>query len=185
MEMVEIAQGHGNEEKDTKGRKNRFVRLISPISVYLRQFPLDPLVEDTLQLDVGITCASPPHSRVVCCSSCQAREVCHLAIFLALFINVLQRPSASPESWPNVCALSGMNLTHPRLQMLRPMVQLSPSTLSNLTVRKCSASLLVPLSFPCVSPVIAVTTASELASMFISPCPTTLAELLVPGPLTQ
>ncbi len=40
-------------------------------------FPLDPLVEDTLQLGVEITCASPPHSRVVCCSSCQVREVCH------------------------------------------------------------------------------------------------------------
>lgn len=39
-------------------------------------FGVDPLVEDTLQLGVEITCASPPHSRVVCCSSCQGREVC-------------------------------------------------------------------------------------------------------------
>jgi hypothetical protein len=49
------------------------------------QLPLDPLVEDTLQLGVGITCASPPHSRVVCCSSCQAREVCQFTIFIDTF----------------------------------------------------------------------------------------------------
>jgi hypothetical protein len=69
--------------------------------------------------------------------------------------------------------------------MPRPMVQLSPSTLFNLTVRKCSASLLVLLSFRCVSPVTVVTTASELGFMFISPCPTTQAELLVLGPHIQ
>lgn len=85
MEMVEIAQGLSYEEKNTKGRKNRFVNVTSPISVYLGPVPLDPLVEDTLQLGVGITCASPPHSRVVCCSSCQAREVCHFTIFIGTF----------------------------------------------------------------------------------------------------
>ena len=43
----------------------------------------DPLAEDTLQLGVEITCASPPHSRVVCCSSCQGREVCLLSYLLS------------------------------------------------------------------------------------------------------
>jgi hypothetical protein len=46
---------------------------------------VDPLVEDTLQLAVEITCASPPHSRVVCCSSCQGREVCRSVITIGLF----------------------------------------------------------------------------------------------------
>jgi len=85
MELVEIAQGHSYEEKDTKGRKNRFISFTSPIGVYLRPVPLDPLVEDTLQLGVEITCASPPHFRVVCCSSCQVREVCHFTIFIVTF----------------------------------------------------------------------------------------------------
>jgi hypothetical protein len=98
MEMVEIAQGHSYEEKNPKGRKNRFVNFTSLISVYLVQFPLDPLIEDTLQLGVGITCASPPHSRVVCCSSCQVREVCDFTILIDLSINVLQRRSVSPEN---------------------------------------------------------------------------------------
>jgi len=37
---------------------------------------LDPAAEDILHLAVEVTCASPPHVRVVCCSSCQTREVC-------------------------------------------------------------------------------------------------------------
>ncbi|KAH9992615.1 hypothetical protein BJV77DRAFT_1060383 [Russula vinacea] len=44
---------------------------------------IDPLVEDTLQLAVEITCASPPHSRVACCSSCQVREAKRVARKLA------------------------------------------------------------------------------------------------------
>lgn len=143
------------------------------------------MVEDTLQLGVEITCASPPHSRVVCCSSCQVREVCNSPVSLTLLIKVRQRQSVSPESWLSGCAPSGMILTHPRAQMLRPMAQLNPSTSFNSTALKCSASPQVPLSFRCVSPVTVVTIASELGSMFISPCPTTLEELLVSGPHIQ
>ncbi|KAI0062883.1 hypothetical protein BV25DRAFT_1884501 [Artomyces pyxidatus] len=40
---------------------------------------IDPLPEDTLHLSVEVTCASAPHSRVVCCSSCQAREAKRVA----------------------------------------------------------------------------------------------------------
>ena len=156
-----------------------------PLAFTYVHFTLDPLVEDTLQLGVEITCASPPHSRVVCCSSCQIREVCHFASFIDISIKLLQRQSVLPENWPSVCAPSDMTLTRSRPQMLQPMAQLNPSTLFNSTALKCLASLLVPSSFRCVSPVTVVTIASELGSMFISPCPTTLAELLALEPHIQ
>lgn len=59
---------------------------------------IDPLVEDTLQLGVGITCASPPHSRVVCCSSCQVREAKRVARKLAQRVRPQQYDSDSPEA---------------------------------------------------------------------------------------
>jgi hypothetical protein len=40
MEMVEIAQGLSYEEKNPKGRENRFVNFTLPISVYLRPVTL-------------------------------------------------------------------------------------------------------------------------------------------------
>ena len=36
---------------------------------------LDAAAEETLFLTTDITCASPPHTKVTCCTSCQAREV--------------------------------------------------------------------------------------------------------------
>ncbi|KAI0051859.1 hypothetical protein FA95DRAFT_144311 [Auriscalpium vulgare] len=44
---------------------------------------IEPLLEDTLQLSVEVTCASPPHARAVCCTSCQAREAKRVARKLA------------------------------------------------------------------------------------------------------
>ena len=90
MEMVEIAQGHSNKEADAKGRENRSVSP-SPTHLTSTDVSIDPLVEDTLQLDVEITCASPPHSRVVCCSSCQGREVRHSVIIIGLSIDLFAK----------------------------------------------------------------------------------------------
>ena len=180
MEMVEIAQGYINKEENTKGRENRSVSFPAPINVLLIS-RIDPLAEDTLQLGVEITCASPPHSRVVCCSSCQGREVCISLSSLSFPIESLQRQNVSPESWPSVCAPSGMILTPPRPQMLRPMVRPSRSTSFNSIALKSSASPLALLSFHFVSLVTVVTTASELVSMFTLPCPITLAESSVLG----
>ena len=73
------------KKRTRKEGKIGSLTLFRPSAFTYVQHPLDPLAEDTLQLDVGITCASPPHSRVVCCSSCQAREVCHFAIFIGTF----------------------------------------------------------------------------------------------------
>ncbi|KAF8274473.1 hypothetical protein EI94DRAFT_1713526 [Lactarius quietus] len=53
---------------------------------------------DTLQLCVEITCASPPHSRVVCCSSCQGREAKRVARKLAQRVRPQRYDSDSPES---------------------------------------------------------------------------------------
>lgn len=36
---------------------------------------LDAMPGDTLHLTAEVTCASPPHTKVTCCTSCQAREV--------------------------------------------------------------------------------------------------------------
>ncbi|KAI0305727.1 hypothetical protein B0F90DRAFT_1700490 [Multifurca ochricompacta] len=59
---------------------------------------IDPLIEDTLQLTVEITCASPPHSRVVCCSSCQGREAKRVARKLAQRVRPQRYDSDSPEA---------------------------------------------------------------------------------------
>ncbi|KAH9979166.1 hypothetical protein BJV74DRAFT_879418 [Russula compacta] len=59
---------------------------------------IDPLAEDTLQLGVEITCASPPHSRVVCCSSCQGREAKRVARKLAQRVRPQRYDSDSPEA---------------------------------------------------------------------------------------
>ncbi|KAI9450530.1 hypothetical protein F5148DRAFT_1242776 [Russula earlei] len=59
---------------------------------------IDPSVEDTLQLGVEITCASPPHSRVVCCSSCQSREAKRVARKLAQRVRPQRHDSDSPEA---------------------------------------------------------------------------------------
>ncbi|KAI0266855.1 hypothetical protein BC834DRAFT_116932 [Gloeopeniophorella convolvens] len=59
---------------------------------------IDPVVEDTLQLGVEITCASPPHSRVVCCSSCQGREAKRVARKLAQRVRPQRHDSDSPEA---------------------------------------------------------------------------------------
>lgn len=59
---------------------------------------IDPLVEETLQLGVEITCASPPHSRVVCCSSCQGREAKRVARKLAQRVRPQRYDSDSPEA---------------------------------------------------------------------------------------
>jgi hypothetical protein len=65
---------------------------------------LDPLVEDTLQLGVEVTCASPPHSRVVCCSSCQGREVCHFVAIVDLSIDLFCKGKACRAQIGTTCA---------------------------------------------------------------------------------
>jgi len=82
---LRLPKGTAMKKRTRKEGKIGLSTLPRPSAFPYVQFPLDPLIEDTLQLDVGITCASPPHSRVVCCSSCQVREVCNFTIFIDTF----------------------------------------------------------------------------------------------------
>jgi uncharacterized protein len=82
---LRLPKGSAMKKRTRKEGKIGLSILPRPSAFTYVHFPLEPLVEDTLQLGVGITCASPPHSRVVCCSSCQAREVCHFTIFIDTF----------------------------------------------------------------------------------------------------
>ncbi|RDB25159.1 Protein MGA2 [Hypsizygus marmoreus] len=48
-----------------------------------KQGKIDPDPQDILHLSATVTCASPPHNRVLSCSSCQAREAKRVAKKLA------------------------------------------------------------------------------------------------------
>ncbi|GLB37660.1 putative ig-like, plexins, transcription factors [Lyophyllum shimeji] len=48
-----------------------------------KQGKIDPEPQDILHLTATVTCASPPHNRVLSCSSCQAREAKRVAKKLA------------------------------------------------------------------------------------------------------
>lgn len=54
---------------------------------------IDASPEDTLHLTTEITCASPPHTKVTCCSSCQAREAKRIERKLAARV----RPARSDD----------------------------------------------------------------------------------------
>ena len=61
----------------------------------------DPDLEEVLQLAVSVTCASPPHNRVLSCSSCQAREVSEvLPAHTIGGLNNLNRPNEWLRSSP-------------------------------------------------------------------------------------
>ncbi|RXW21631.1 hypothetical protein EST38_g4228 [Candolleomyces aberdarensis] len=63
-----------------------------------KQGKIDPDDEDVLQLAVSVTCASPPHNRVLSCSSCQAREAKRVAKKLAARVRPARSDSESGES---------------------------------------------------------------------------------------
>ncbi|THV05017.1 hypothetical protein K435DRAFT_134059 [Dendrothele bispora CBS 962.96] len=63
-----------------------------------KQGRIEPDPQDTLHLTVSVSCATPPHNRVLSCSSCQAREESLVSLcqtFLILISRVSSyRPSA-------------------------------------------------------------------------------------------
>ncbi|TFK44341.1 hypothetical protein BDQ12DRAFT_593514 [Crucibulum laeve] len=61
----------------------------------------DPEPQDVLHLSAYITCASPPHNRVLSCSSCQAREAKRVAKKLAARVRPARSDSDSGEGDPN------------------------------------------------------------------------------------
>ncbi|KAF7793881.1 hypothetical protein EIP86_005003 [Pleurotus ostreatoroseus] len=62
---------------------------------------VDASPEDTLHLTTEITCASPPHTKVTCCTSCQAREAKRIERKLAARI----RPARSDDESPDDVAI--------------------------------------------------------------------------------
>lgn len=74
---LRLPKGTSTKRRTRKeGIIGRWIRL-PRLSVSLTIPPslIDASPEDTLHLTTEITCASPPHTKVTCCSSCQAREV--------------------------------------------------------------------------------------------------------------
>lgn len=75
MEVAEAAKGDVDEEADTQGRENWCV-LTNAGLLGIDLASVDASLEDTLYLTAEVTCATAPHTRVTCCTSCQAREAC-------------------------------------------------------------------------------------------------------------
>ncbi|TFK68690.1 hypothetical protein BDN72DRAFT_841478 [Pluteus cervinus] len=63
-----------------------------------KQGKIDPDLQDVLQLSATITCASPPHNRVLSCSSCQAREAKRVAKKLAARVRPARSDSESADN---------------------------------------------------------------------------------------
>lgn len=69
----------------TKRRTRKEGRIGESLSVYgvnRLTTPPDAVPEDSLYMVTEITCASPPFTKVTCCSSCQGREVMHIVLQL-------------------------------------------------------------------------------------------------------
>ncbi|KAH9951532.1 hypothetical protein B0H21DRAFT_716410 [Amylocystis lapponica] len=54
-------------------------------------------LEDSLYLTAEVSCASPPHTRVTCCSSCQAREAKRVARKIAARVRPVRSDSESQD----------------------------------------------------------------------------------------
>ncbi|EPQ57192.1 hypothetical protein GLOTRDRAFT_73813 [Gloeophyllum trabeum ATCC 11539] len=61
---------------------------------------IDPQPEDILHLAVAVTCASPPHSQVISCSSCRTREAKRVARKIAARVRPVRSDSDSLDD-PN------------------------------------------------------------------------------------
>ncbi|KAF9010577.1 hypothetical protein BDQ17DRAFT_1346462 [Cyathus striatus] len=66
-----------------------------------KQGKIDPDPQDILHLSAYITCASPPHNRVLSCSSCQAREAKRVAKKLAARVRPARSDSESGDGDPS------------------------------------------------------------------------------------
>ncbi|KAJ7753774.1 hypothetical protein B0H16DRAFT_762223 [Mycena metata] len=62
-----------------------------------KQGKIDPDAEDILHLSVTVTCASAPHNRVYCCTSCQTREAKRVAKKLAARVRPARSDSESGD----------------------------------------------------------------------------------------
>lgn len=78
------------------GASNLSLRILETQPYFL----LDPDPQDMLHLAVIVTCATPPHNRVLSCSSCQAREVRAINIHdLYQYSDIVSRRNAWQRNW--------------------------------------------------------------------------------------
>ena len=119
----------------------------------------DAAPQETLQLTAEVTCSSPPHMRVVVCSSCQSREVPCNFHPLGILALIDIRRNVRPEKLHQ-----GLNQTQRNL--LNGLMPLS--VYSNSTVQRSSTCPPGPWSFPCASRAIAGIIAKKLDLMSIS-----------------
>lgn len=70
---LKLPQGTATKKRTRKqGKIGKSTRIGAQNTTKL---PSDPEPQDILHLSASVTCASPPHNRVLSCSSCQRREV--------------------------------------------------------------------------------------------------------------
>ncbi|KAF9529238.1 hypothetical protein CPB83DRAFT_852915 [Crepidotus variabilis] len=65
-----------------------------------KQGKIDPELQDVLHLSATVTCATPPHNRVLSCSSCQTREAKRVAKKLAARVRPTRSDSESEAEGP-------------------------------------------------------------------------------------
>lgn len=84
--MAQTAQGNHNEEENSEGRESWCVTTpYSPLLCLTKG--ADAPAEESLYLTAEIACATPPHTRVTVCSSCQTREVCSPSSFITYCVH--------------------------------------------------------------------------------------------------
>ncbi|KAK7472590.1 SPT3 Dosage dependent suppressor of Ty-induced promoter mutations-like protein [Stygiomarasmius scandens] len=66
-----------------------------------KQGRIEPDPEDTLHLTVSVSCATPPHSRVLSCSSCQAREESFISLAKRVAKKIAARIRPAPSDSDN------------------------------------------------------------------------------------
>ncbi|OSD07126.1 hypothetical protein PYCCODRAFT_1464228 [Trametes coccinea BRFM310] len=100
VDLAHASSSSGEPFKYDKVGSWKWLRLPKGTSTKKRtrkEGKVDAASEDTLYLTADITCATPPHTRVSACSSCQAREAKRVARKIAARVRPVRSDSDSQE----------------------------------------------------------------------------------------
>ncbi|CDO72755.1 hypothetical protein BN946_scf184994.g7 [Trametes cinnabarina] len=100
VDLAHASSSSGEPLKYDKVGSWKWLRLPKGTSTKKRtrkEGKIDAATEDTLYLTADITCATPPHTRVTACSSCQAREAKRVARKIAARVRPVRSDSDSQE----------------------------------------------------------------------------------------
>lgn len=169
--MAEAAKGHVDKEADAQGGESWCVSTIT-VLLGIDMAPADASPDDTLYLTAEVTCATAPHTRVTCCTSCQAREARPIQFLSGRVNSSARRPNGWPGRLPRESGhLAPMPSRKTRHQSFPAGECMKMArTLSSSTVLRSSTSPRDPLSFLYESHATADTTAKRPGSMFTSRC---------------